>query len=66
MFGGLPDTLLPSSFVSHRVSGSFHWQVKLNRISYNGIPYIPKVRLILTDTGTTVSYLLADDYHWLL
>jgi len=59
--GGLPDNYtqpVNASWFSHRIAGSFHWQLKLNSIKVGGQSFLPQSSVMLTDTGTTISYLL--------
>lgn len=42
---------------SHRIAGSFHWQVKVNAIGFGGKSFTPKKPFALTDTGTTMTYM---------
>ena len=51
--------------IAHRVTGSFHWQVKINRVfvtdtdkqKFASYSWIPKQILALTDTGTSLLYM---------
>lgn len=67
-FGGLHPTLKANDpkWISHRIAGSFHWQAKFNSIKYDGKVIRPQSSVILTDTGTTMSYLLAKEFNELM
>jgi len=45
-----------SKVISHRVSGSFHWSLKIIEISQGDKSFTPSTANVLTDTGTTMSY----------
>jgi hypothetical protein len=62
-FGGLPDSEKADDFVSHRIAGSFHWQLKMNKVAIGSTEIQTEVPLGLTDTGTTISYFTPGDYH---
>ena len=66
--GGLPDNVSAEKgdWISHRIAGSFHWQAKLNAIEYAGEKIRPSCPLVLTDTGTTVSYFVPEDFNRLI
>ena len=60
-FGGLPNFLKEQKleWICHRIAGDFHWQIKLMNISYGEKEIdINGSALMLTDTGTTLTYLL--------
>jgi hypothetical protein len=63
-FGGLNEEYdaQDAEWNSHRIAGSFHWQLKLNEIKYKNVSIRPQTHVILTDTGTTLIYLMPDDY----
>lgn len=67
-FGGLNSELKPDDkdWIAHRIAGSFHWQTKLNSIKYNDIEIRPEFPMILTDTGTTITYLRSKEFDELL
>lgn len=66
-FGGLPTFLAHASneFICHRVAGSFHWEMKLLgiKVGEEGIVDDLETPLMLTDTGTTLTYLPSADYE---
>jgi hypothetical protein len=62
-FGGLPEFITDmSDAVSHRISGSFHWQIDMNglRVGDNDIDL--DINLMLVDTGTSYTYLPTSMY----
>lgn len=67
-FGGLNEKWSPtdSQWVSMRIAGSFHWQAKFNALEFKGIRMVPEVPLLLTDTGTSITYLLPHDFDRLM
>lgn len=67
-FGGLPDFANDTTdMVCHRISGSFHWQLKLFGIRVGDKEFDSvSAPLMLTDTGTTLTYLPAADFDALL
>ena len=44
------------TIIGHPISGSFHWQVHIVNIVYNGTNIKPSVTTGLTDTGTTLFF----------
>ena len=43
-----------TSLIAHRISGSFHWQLKLNKFSYGeDASFAPSYRTAFMDTGST-------------
>ena len=69
-FGGVPEFVeaLDNDFVCHRISGSFHWQIKVHRMEFAGEEFAFETTptLMLTDTGTTMTYLPAKVFEWLV
>jgi len=55
-FGGLPVSENIKGMHCHKISGSFHWELKLNKFEYNNvnIPLAP-VTVAFMDTGATLS-----------
>ena len=51
-----------NSIVTHRISGSFHWQLKLNSIGYSEEKFAPTDRKVFMDTGTTLVLMPYDDW----
>ena len=47
---------------SNRIAGSFHWQLKLNKMGFGGRTFTPSQRFALTDTGT--SLIIMPDEDW--
>ena len=47
---------------SNRIAGSFHWQLKLNKMGFGGRTFSPSQRFALTDTGT--SLIIMPDEDW--
>ena len=45
-----------------RVAGSFHWQVKVNKVSFLGSKFSLSERFALIDTGT--SYIIMPRLDW--
>ena len=60
-FGGLPDFLVQQdlNFLCHRTSGDFHWQLKEHKIRVGDVEIdsYAEMPLMLTDTGTTLTFL---------
>ena len=50
------------SLVSHRISGSFHWQLKLNKMGYGANSFAPTARVALMDTGSTRIIMPKEDW----
>ena len=48
--------------VAHRISGSFHWQLKLNSIGFQGSKFAPTERTAFMDTGTTLILMPYEDW----
>ena len=48
--------------VTHRISGSFHWQLKLNSIGFGEQKFAPTDRTVFMDTGTTMVLMPYDDW----
>ena len=69
-FGGVPEFVeaLDNDFVCHRISGSFHWQLKVPSMEFDGeeFAFEKTPTLMLTDTGTTMTYLPYKGYEWLI
>ena len=43
--------------MSTRIAGSFHWEIKVNSIGYNGGKFRPSLQTALTDSGTSLIFL---------
>ena len=55
-FGGLPASESIEGMHCHKISGSFHWELKLNKMTYNNevIDIAPATHAFL-DTGSTMT-----------
>ena len=64
-FGGLPEFLANQDldFVCHRIAGDFHWQLKMLGMKVGDTEIDASAhKLMLTDTGTTLTYLAGSTY----
>ena len=62
-FGGIPDFVdSVDKSISHRVAGDDHWSLKLNGLKVGDKAIMPKVKLALTDTGTSLIYFDSQDF----
>ena len=43
-----------NSLIAHKISGSFHWQLKLNHFGFAGETIAPSYRTAFMDTGSTL------------
>jgi hypothetical protein len=48
---------------THRVTGSFHWEMKTTSIGVGNKFFIPSVRRAFTDTGTSMIFMPMDDWR---
>ena len=67
--GGVPGFVKDvDDVVCHRIAGSFHWQLKLMGIRVGDDREIKTITvpLMLTDTGTTLTYLPQKNYDDLI
>ena len=55
-FGGLPTGYSAENMTCHKISGSYHWELKLNALAYKGKQVdIGSTHLAFMDTGSTIS-----------
>lgn len=50
-----------NTIISHRVSGSFHWELDVSRVQLGEYSMKPTVRSVLTDTGTSMIMIYSKD-----
>ena len=50
-----------NTILAHRVSGSFHWELDVNRVQLGEYYIKPSVRSVLTDTGTSMIMIYSKD-----
>ena len=43
-----------ANLIAHRISGSFHWQLKLNYLRFGNSNFGPSYSTVFLDTGTTL------------
>ena len=51
-----------TNLIAHRISGSFHWQLKMSKIGYASDTFVPSARVALMDTGTTRVLMPKEDW----
>ena len=51
-----------NKLISHRISGSFHWQLKLNKIGFGVNTFAPTIRTAFMDTGSTLILMPKEDW----
>jgi len=44
-----------SHLIAHRISGSFHWQLKLNYLRFGNSHFGPSDSTVFLDTGSTLN-----------
>ena len=42
-----------SEIHTHKVSGSFHWELKINALEAGNLNFVPSLDKAMVDTGTT-------------
>lgn len=50
------------NLASHRIAGSFKWELKLNSLVYGDQSFKPRSTRVIIDTGSTISYLTPEDF----
>lgn len=65
-FGGYDSSFYKGYMHAHPISGSFHWSLKVNKLTYGSSSFYLKSNKALTDTGTTFIYLPPDDFENLM
>ena len=63
-FERTPDQMYAEGqeLIAHRISGSFHWQLKLNSMGFGGQTFSPSHRTAFMDTGTTLTLMPKKDW----
>jgi hypothetical protein len=54
-----------NSLTSHRISGSFHWELQLNGFFYGGFAYRSNITRVLFDTGANGMFMPYESW-WLI
>ena len=60
----VPDVMMRpgASLISHRIAGSFHWQLKFNYIRFGESKFGPSISTAFLDSGSTLILMPMQDW----
>ena len=52
-----------ANLIAHRISGSFHWQLKLNYLRFGNSHFGPSYSTVFLDSGSTRNLMNTEDWE---